>query len=67
MNQAAINALADIIVTGAIDFMASKANCLAADILAAISADTEMTGAARYFGELCAAGMKAAPTILSGG
>lgn len=46
MNQNAINTIADIIVTGAIDFMASKGNCRADDILAAICADTEFRGAA---------------------
>ena len=66
MNNEAINAIADIIVTGAIDFMASKANCRAADILAAIAADTEFTGAARYVAQLCASGIQAAPDILTG-
>lgn len=66
MNQNAINAIADIIVTGAIDFMASKGNCRADDILSAICADTEFKGAARYFAELCAAGVNAAPNILEG-
>jgi hypothetical protein len=64
MNKNAVNAIADIIVTGAIDFMASKGNCRAEDILAAICADTEFKGAARYFAELCAAGMNASPGIL---
>ena len=66
MNQDAINTIADIIVTGAIDFMASKGNCRADDILAAICADTEFKGAARYFAELCAAGINASPKILAG-
>lgn len=66
MNNAAINAIADIIVTGAIDFMAAKANCRADDILAAICADTEFTGAARYFAQLCKSGIDAAPDILTG-
>ena len=65
MDKNAINAIADIIVTGAIDFMASKANCRADDILAAICADTEFKGAARYFAELCAAGIDASPKILA--
>jgi hypothetical protein len=66
MNDKAIRTIADIIVTGAIDFMASKGNCRADDILAAICADTEFKGAARYFAELCAAGVDASPKILRG-
>ena len=66
MNQNAINAIANEIVTGAIDFMASKANCRAADILSAIAADTEFKGAARYFAQLCKSGMDATPEILAG-
>jgi len=64
MNNAAINTIADIIVSSAIDFMASKGNCRADDIFSAICADTEFNGSARCFAQLCAAGMVAAQSIL---
>lgn len=65
MNNEAINIIANILVEGALDYMASKANTTANMICAAIANDEDMTGAARYFAELVAAGIEAAPTILA--
>lgn len=65
MNQKQIDLIAQIVVDGALEFMASKAGVTTREIALAIHADEALTGAGRYFADLVAAGMNNAPRILA--
>jgi hypothetical protein len=67
MNQKQIDIIAQIVVDGALEFMATKAGVAVRDIALAIHADEGLTGAGRYFADLVAAGMANAPRILAEG